>query len=479
MTEAHPSCVPPGTPCGGGSPDDRPVADALVVSFTTGMSLAAWRSAGMLTREWALCDRLRERYGRLVLVSYGGPEDLQIARTLGPRLHLVANDQGLDTPRFLAGVPGRVATLLADARSAVVKTNQMDGGHVALAVTRALRARGVRTALVARGGYLWSRFVAYETGPGSQAAKDAGARERELCLHADVIVGTSQAMLGDLCWRYAIDASRAKLIPNFVVPNAPMRTAEEREKAQVLYAGQLVVRKRVDLLIEALSLLREGGNTQVTLHVIGEGPELPRLQALAHERNVPVTFEPRVSHEQLLDRMSRCTVYAQASTLEGHPKTVIEAMSTGAPVVVVSAPGLGRVVQHAITGLVMAPEAAAIARAIDGLIGDPAWRDALGGAAALDINTNLSLDRIVRLEEDAHRLALANAGAAPTQPMAQVRFDPDLLDAAPEAAADLWGRSLHAYLRRLPDDARAAFLAHLDHRLNDAGAPMAASGIVA
>ena len=349
------------------------VADALVLVFTRGLSLAQWEELGLLEREWALYERLAPAYDKILLITHGGEEDVRLASALGGNVRLVCNLEALETARYEATVPERVVRELGACKSVVVKTNQFKGGILGVSVSRALRARGVRTALVARGGYLWSRFEAAEHGPGSQEAMQAGQEERELCVAADLVVGSSAAMVGDLAWRYAISQDRAHLIPNFVP--APRDAELKRDGKTVLYAGQLVARKRVHLIVEAVAMARTIAQCDVRLSVIGSGPEQAALEARASELGIDATFEPRLPHGDLLERMATCAVYVQASSLEGHPKTVIEAMSTGAPVVVTDAPGLGGVVVHGTTGLVFPGDASAIARGIAGILG----RSAVGG----------------------------------------------------------------------------------------------------
>lgn len=437
------------------------IADAFVLTFTSGMSLRDWFELGLLDREWALYQRLEACYGRIVLVTFGSADDAETGATLGGNVEVICNRDGLDEAEYASRVPNLVVRALADDHSAVIKTNQMMGGELAVDITQALRKEGKRVGLVARGGYLWSRFEAVELGPSADKAINAGSRERDLCTAADVVVGTSIAMTGDLAWRHGLDPTRTLLVPNYVLPEAPAREASEREPSTILYAGQLIKRKRVDLLIRSVSLLNEIG-TEATLSIIGEGAEHADLEALAAELGVDARFESRVPHKQLLERMSRCSIYAQASSLEGHPKTVLEAMATGAAVVITNAPGLGRVVQHGLTGLVMPPEPDALARGFEGLLGDPAWRDAMGTAARESVQQVYGLEHVLKLEMKAHQKALEVGGNRVSSPSFPVRWQPGLLESDVAAAAQSWATSLHGFAKLLSPKKRAEFLMALD-----------------
>jgi glycosyltransferase involved in cell wall biosynthesis len=398
-------------------PMSHTIADALVVVFTYGVSLRTWLDTGGISRELALYEKLAPHYGKIILFTYGGPNDQKILdEALDPALRskftLVCNSLRQDTAVYSAAAPSLVRGSLPNAERVVVKTNQMAGGHVAARITQHLRSFGVKTGLVARGGYLWSRMTAYEHGPASKQAADAAAIERELCTAADVVVGTTQSMIDDLSWRYLIDASRTRLIPNYIiVPDGQTKTASERVPGLILYAGQLVRRKRVDVLIDAVGQLEPEIREKVTLEIVGDGPELESLSAQAQQVGAPVTFRGRLSHAELAARMNECSIYAQASELEGHPKTVLEAMAAGAPVVVANSTGLGDVVMLGATGLRVALEPEAFSRAIFELLNDADWRDVLGAGASRVMHVTLGLDATIPKEVECHQYALHHATA--------------------------------------------------------------------
>ncbi len=448
------------------------IADALVLVFTPGMSLREWDTLGLLEREWALYERLLPHYSRVLLVTFGSGDDLQVLGRLGPRVDLICNSSRLDAARYLATIPARAAEALGASASVLVKTNQFPAGPGAAAIADALRARAATgpVALLARGGYLASRFVAREKGPASVDARRAGEVESTLCRAADLVVGTSADMTDDLAWRYGLEPEGVRLIPNYVLTDYPPAGVAEREPGLVLYCGQLTARKRVDILIDAVAGLPDSLRPGVSLRIIGHGPEEARLKARAAERRIRCEFRPRMPHRDLLKQMSRCTVYAQASELEGHPRTVIEAMGAGAPVLVADSPGLGNVVQNGATGLRIPGNAESFAQSLAALLSDPEWRELLGTAAASTARQTWGLDLIVPLELDAHRAAMHRAaqrsgstGAACRD--AEVRWEPDLLNASPTVAADRWMHSLEAFARRLSNANRAELIARLEQSL--------------
>jgi glycosyltransferase involved in cell wall biosynthesis len=228
-----------------------------------------------------------------------------------------------------------------------------------------------------------------------------------------MVVGTTDDMVDDLAWRYALNPGQTRVIPNYVLADGMVVPSDGRDKSTVLYAGQLVARKRVDVLIEAVASdeLRD----RVKLKIVGEGREEPRLRELARKLGASVEFGARVPHRELLTLMESCTIYAQASELEGHPKTVLEAMAAGAPVLVAASPGLAEVIDHGSSGLRVQPTAEAFALAINDLLQDPEWRDLLGATAARIVRARFGLPTVLREEIEVHRVALSRGAGNNSQ----------------------------------------------------------------
>ncbi len=467
------------------------IADALILTFTAGVSLREWEDTGGLEREWALYRRLvPAHYPRMIAITHGGSDDLDVARRarLGDHVTIICNERARERVANEAEIPARVRSLLQDwgARSVVVKTNQFKGGLLAAAITRDLRAAKVRTGLLARAGYHWSRNVGRQEGFTSPAVVEAASQEGELCRGADAIAVTTSTIAEDVCWRYSVPPTRLRVVPNYVLDADDVPPNHLRDPNLILVAGRLHPLKRVDVVIRALATVpRLDGSASrrvPSLIIVGDGPDRAALERLARELNVPADFRGRLPHHDLLALMSRCALFVQLSQYEGHPKTVLEAMGAGAPVLVADTHGLRDAVLHARTGMTVPldPEepttsAAAITRvadAIDALLADAPLRDRLSRAAAAHVRSTLSVTAVLPVEIAAHRAALdaapasATTVAATAQPMLPpVRWDPSLLMAGvggPAAAVAAFERGIHGFVKRLPARDRCEFLFGLD-----------------
>lgn len=406
------------------------IADTLVVAFTYGVSVRTWAETGMLHRELALYHALAPHYNRIILISYGDATDQTYLaqeslehQSQSQQPHtpftLVCNDTNLSSRDYVASLPERLNTLIANDSSVVFKSNQLSGGDVALRIAEHCRKSNPArlVACIGRGGYPWSRLLAHQFGAASTEALTAGEREATLCQGADLVVGTTDSMVADLSWRYGVPQNRTAVIPNYVLIEDDPEA--KRDDCTILYAGQLVPVKRVDLLIEAMAqftdLVSPERAERTTLLIVGEGSERAALEAQAKERNLRVEFRNRVPHAELLKLMRTCAVYTQASETEGHPKTVIEAMASGAPVVVAQAPGLSDVVAHGATGIVTKADPAAFALSFSELLQDADWREMLGAGAQQSARAAYGLPSILIREIAAHEKALALAKAGPRE----------------------------------------------------------------
>ena len=92
--------------------------------------------------------------------------------------------------------------------------------------------------------------------------------------------------------------------------------------------------KGVDHLIKAISELLKGF-PNVHLVAVGEGTDLPRLEALAQKSGAAdhIHFLPFIAHDQLPAVYDHCEIFAMPSRGEGFGLVFIEAMARGKPVI--------------------------------------------------------------------------------------------------------------------------------------------------
>lgn len=174
----------------------------------------------------------------------------------------------------------------------------------------------------------------------------------------------------------------------------PERWRCEAFEPFVLSVGRLETLKRTDLLIRAAAA---GLPAPARVVVVGEGPQKDALVALADELGVRdrVEFRGRVDDEVVKNLYARCGGVFYAPWDEDYGLVTLEAFQSGKPVVTTSdAGGPLEFVRHGETGLVAAPEPAAVAAALARLIARPAEAQAMGAAARASVQ-GLSWDTVI------------------------------------------------------------------------------------
>jgi glycosyltransferase involved in cell wall biosynthesis len=151
-----------------------------------------------------------------------------------------------------------------------------------------------------------------------------------------------------------------------VVPNGvriPVATGAQRAASpglHALFAGRLVSWKRVELLIDAVAQVPDAH-----LDIVGDGPEAATLRARADDAGLTdrVRFLGTRSHEEVMERMQAADVFVLASSYEGLPHVLIEALASGTPVVATRDAGTVGVVEDGVNGVLVdpSPEAFAVA----------------------------------------------------------------------------------------------------------------------
>jgi glycosyltransferase involved in cell wall biosynthesis len=145
--------------------------------------------------------------------------------------------------------------------------------------------------------------------------------------------------------------------PAAMPPDPPVR---------LLAAGRLSPEKGFDVLIEAMRIAVDHG-LDVTLDIVGSGPERRRLATLAAPLGHRVNLIPALPHADLMRRLDDVHALVAPSRREGLGMVALEAFARGRPVVASRVGGLAESVQDGVDGFLVPPEdpvslAAALAR---------------------------------------------------------------------------------------------------------------------
>ncbi len=198
------------------------------------------------------------------------------------------------------------------------------------------------------------------------------------------------------------------VIHNFFAPRPARRSREEvrrelglKDEALVIHSSNLRPLKRIDLLLETAARIRPREAFKlVVLAGASFAPFVAELRRLGIEDRVIV----REKVNDIEDYLQAADVGLFTSDTESFCLSILEAMCFGCPSVARRVGGIPEVVEDDVTGLLVpAEDPAALARAVESLIKDPARRAAMGRAAQQRAREKFSADVIVPRYEALYR----------------------------------------------------------------------------
>jgi D-inositol-3-phosphate glycosyltransferase len=220
--------------------------------------------------------------------------------------------------------------------------------------------------------------------------------ETDIIRCADLILASTAEEAGLLGSLYGADPDRIEILPPGVDHRvfAPGDRAAARARLGhpggrvLLFVGRIQPLKGLDVAVGALAELPQ---RDATLVAVGgpSGPsgqaELARVHALADRLGVTdrIRFVEPQPHHLLSTYYRAADVCVVPSRSESFGLVALEAAACGIPVVAAAVGGLATIVEDGTTGvLIDGRDPADFAKAIDGLLADPAAARAMGAAAA-------------------------------------------------------------------------------------------------
>ncbi|HSW45208.1 MAG TPA: glycosyltransferase family 4 protein [Phycisphaerae bacterium] len=183
---------------------------------------------------------------------------------------------------------------------------------------------------------------------------------------------------------YLYPPRKSIVIPNVVEPPAEagpvQRASAPSDGCTIGYVGRISREKRIEVLIHALA--RMDTPRPVRLMLWGEGPEQPKLTALADEVGVSERITWAGPTRDVWSAYRQCDVVTLCSPRESSSNMILEAMAAGLAVVVTRVGGLPELVDHGRLGICVPPlEPHALAAALTGLVENEPLRRELGRRA--------------------------------------------------------------------------------------------------
>jgi glycosyltransferase involved in cell wall biosynthesis len=163
---------------------------------------------------------------------------------------------------------------------------------------------------------------------------------------ADVVVSPSVSIKKELVahgvWR------PIKVISNGIDLSKYIKLKRKKPKGLViLYIGRISAEKRLEVLLQALKLLKDRG-VDFTAYFAGEGPDRQGYENWVKENNLAnnIKFLGYVKESKKLQLLSSATVFCMPSVFEVQSLSVIEALASGLPVIAAGVPVMKELVKE-------------------------------------------------------------------------------------------------------------------------------------
>jgi len=210
--------------------------------------------------------------------------------------------------------------------------------------------------------------------------------------NANHIVVTTHTMKSYVVEKYNVISSKISVVPNYVMTGLFSPGDEKELPNRICFIGRLHKQKNLHALVQAC----EGLN--IELHMVGDGQLRASLLEQAARINLKLKMYGNLPHHDLPKIINQSKIFALVSNYEGHPKTLLEAMSCGAAVLGTNSPGIREQIIHGETGWLVNNESESIRKGLQHLLSDQKLCKSLGSHARKYILENCSLEKVVDME---------------------------------------------------------------------------------
>lgn len=181
------------------------------------------------------------------------------------------------------------------------------------------------------------------------------------------------------------------LLPNYVDTELFKPQNTEKVNKLLIMVCRLHPQKNIPMVLEVMRYLPE-----FNLQIIGDGPLKDELIKLKKDNNINnVQFIGTVPFESLPSYLNKAEAFVFPTLIEGHPKTLIEAMACGLPCICSNVEGIKEMIINGETGILCDLDVQSIKNAIINLFDDRAKMKCIGENAVKYVQRNYSKDVVL------------------------------------------------------------------------------------
>lgn len=361
----------------------------LFLFFTYGVGPSLWRSSGIYEREVLLYKTLEQSSVATTFVIYENMSSLPFSSHF-KQINLWPERPYTDLPlvRHIFNLLHSfysLPSLISSARTAdLLKTNQIPGSLIPVLVSL---LTGVP--LYVRAGYesyLFSKLT--RRGP---LVRLFSYLQSFLAYHCATSISiTSESSADFIVSTFKVRRSKITVHPNYV-DQSLFCPPDHEAPPSILSVGRDTLQKRHSILISATYDL------PLPVTIIGKDIT-KRHHESSHPSNLQL-LEP-LSSRTLAAHYSSNRYFVICSSFEGHPKVLIEAMSSGAIILASPATGVTDNLHHLSNAYIIDPTPEAIIKAITLLESNPLLRKTIRTNSTLLAKSLFSFDSYLAREHD-------------------------------------------------------------------------------
>lgn len=352
----------------------------LALFFTYGTSLEDWIKNGTIEREVDIYKRFAENFDKIYFLTYG-KNDGKYQNLLPKKITVLPKKYHISNQIYSFIIPFVYSKEIKD--TDWLKTNQIMGSWSAILAKIFFKKK-----LFLRTGYTESLFG--RTGLKKILISIIEWLAYKNCNLATVTSNSQKAYLEK---RYG-----ARSI--FVIPNGintkifkPTKKMNPSTKTLLFSVGRLHPEKNLLNLLEAIRGLED-----VKMKIIGKGPLEKYMLKFKEDYGLDLEIISSVPNNQLPEMYNAADIYIQPSLFEGNPKTILEAMSCGLPIIATNIEGINNVIINEENGCLCKTDSQSIRKTVLKIIKNHELREKIGANARKSIEENYDLNKLIEKE---------------------------------------------------------------------------------
>lgn len=170
--------------------------------------------------------------------------------------------------------------------------------------------------------------------------KNIGGRNKKICDKISFLLGKKSSLILSGIDQYLIAP----------IEYVYKKISSQSKTLKIVYAGNLIKLKKVDVLIRAL----ERVNFEYSCNIIGDGPEKNKLLSLT-SNNQRIIFKGRLEREETIKIMRESDIFVMVSSPETFGLVYLEAMAQGCITIGSKGEGIDGVIIDGENGLLVPP----------------------------------------------------------------------------------------------------------------------------